>query len=461
MKKQSYKWAAGMLLSLSLFATACSSGGSATNSSTDSNSAASSSGNKIVKVAYGKWNDADVWGKWLTDVKTEFEKENPGVTVELQPIQGAQYSTKIPLLMSDPKTAPEVLAEDSFMINADSAAGYLEPLAVDQWSDWSNFNEGIKAAVVGKDGKSYGVPFSTDVRGLYYNKELFKKAGLPVPWQPKNWQDILTAAQTLKDKEPSIIPFWMNSSKAGQEATTMQTFEMLLYGTQNTLFENNKWVTQSPGVLNSLQFINNVYSKGLGAPLSQIMTAQAGQVLETDLMPNQKVGIVLNGSWLPSTWAPTGSKPWPQALDVYDFIKMPTENGQAPGYTSMSGGWTLAVGAKSAQKELGWKFIQMAVNKKFNTEYAILDSALTPRTDVAKEAEYLDQPGTLFAKAAEFLKYTHVRPSNSDYPVVSTAIQQMVEAVVTGGASPQQAMQQFTQSVTRSLGADKVAPATN
>ncbi|GGJ04521.1 extracellular solute-binding protein [Paenibacillus hunanensis] len=459
MKKQSYKWAAGMLLSLSVFTAACSSGGTATTGSADGGSA--SSGSKVVKVAYGKWNDTDVWGKWLADVKTEFEKENPGVTVELQPIQGAQYATKIPLLMSDPKTAPEVLAEDSFMINADSAAGYLEPLAVDQWSDWSKFNDGIKAAVKGKDDKSYGVPFSTDVRGLYYNKELFKKAGLPVPWQPKNWQDILTAAQTLKDKQPDIIPFWMNSSKAGQEATTMQTFEMLLYGTQNTLFENNKWVTQSPGVLSSLQFINDIYSKGLGPQLSQVMTAQAGQVLETDLMPNQKVGIVLNGSWLPSTWASTGSKPWPEALNVYDFVKMPTQNGQDPGYTSMSGGWTLAVGAKAQQKDLGWKFIQMAVNEKYNKEYAMLDSALTPRTDVAKDSEYLSQPGTLYAKAADFIKYTHVRPSNSDYPVVSTAIQQMVETVVTGGASPQDAMNQFSQSVQRSLGADKVAPAAN
>lgn len=455
MKKQTYKWTAGILLSLSLFTAACSSGGTGTTPANPADGGAAAD-SKVVKVAYGKWNDTDVWGKWLTGVKSEFEQQNPGVTVELQPIQGAQYATKIPLLMSDAKTAPEVLAEDSFMINADSAAGYLEPLAVDEWSDWGQFNEGIKAAVQGKDDKSYGVPFSTDVRGLYYNKALFQKAGLPVPWEPKNWQDILTAAQALKDTQPDIIPFWMNSGKAGQEATTMQTFEMLLYGTQDTLFEDGKWVTQSPGVMSALQFIDDIYSKGLGPQLSQVMTAQAGQVLETDLMPNQKVGIVLNGSWLPATWASTGSKPWPEALDVYDFVKMPTETGQAPGYTSMSGGWTLAVGANSAEKDLGWKFIQMAVNEKHNKTYAMLDSALTPRTDVAADTEYVNQPGTLYAKAADVIEYTHVRPSNSDYPLVSTAIQETVEKVVTGGADPQDAMTQFTQSVQRSVGADKV-----
>lgn len=449
MAKGKRKWMTGLLVSLTVLTAACS------NNSAGTSASGGDSSNKVVKVAYGKWNETDNWGKWLTSVKTEFEKAHPGVTVELQPIQGAQYATKIPLLMSDPSSAPEVLAEDSFMINADSEAGYLEPLKVDSWSDWSNFNEAIKAAAKGKDDKTYGVPFSTDVRGLYYNKELFKKAGLPVPWEPKNWQDILTASQTIHEKLPDIIPFWMNSGKAGQEATTMQTFEMLLYGTANPLYENSKWITQSPGILSSLNFINNIYSNGFGPPLSQVLTAQAGQVLETDLMPNQKVAIALNGNWLTGTWAASGSKPWPEALDVYDFVKMPTENGQAPGFTSMSGGWTLAVGAKSVEKELGWEFIQLAINEKHNKEFAMLDGALTPRLDVAKDKEYSEQPGTLYAKAADFITYTHVRPSTADYPVVSTAIQEMVEKVVTQGASPQDAMTQYAQSVERSVGADK------
>lgn len=453
MTTRTNQWIAGLLVILMVVLSACSN----SSTSTGSNTSSGDSTNKIVKVAYGKWNETDNWGKWLTSVKTEFEKAHPGVTVELQPIQGAQYATKIPLLMKDASTAPEVLAEDSFMINADSEAGYLEPLAVDSWSDWNEFNDAIKAAATGKDDKIYGIPFSTDVRGLYYNKAIFEKAGLPVPWQPKNWQDILMAAQTIHEQVPDIIPFWMNSGKAGQEATTMQTFEMLLYGTENTLYEDGKWITQSPGILSTLNFINNIYSNDLGPPLSQVLTAQAGQVLETDLMPNQKVAIALNGNWLTGTWATSGSKPWPEALDTYDFVKMPTQNGQSPGFTSMSGGWTLAVGAKSIEKELGWEFIQLAVNEQHNKEFSMLDGSLTPRLDVAKDKEYTEQPGTLYAKAADFITYTHVRPSTADYPVVSTAIQEMVEKVVTQGASPQEAMTQYAQSVERSVGTDQTA----
>lgn len=450
----SKKWVGGILAALAVLGTACSN--NAADSSGNSASATNAAAEKTIKVAYGKWNETDNWGKWLSSVKTDFESTHPGVKVELQPIEGSQYSTKIPLLMMDKKTAPEVLAEDSFLTNADSQAGYLEPLNVDSWEDWSQFNEGIKAAVTAEDGKVYGVPFSTDVRGLYYDKPLFQKAGLPVPWEPKNWGDILTAARTIKEKLPDIIPFWMNSSRAGEEATTMQTFQMLLYGTNDQMYENGKWVTQSPGILSSLNFIHTIYSEGLGPQLSQVLTAQAGDMLGTDLMPNQKVAIALNGNWMTGNWSETGGKPWPEALEVYDFIKMPTENGQAPGYTSMSGGWTLAVGAKSVEKELGFEFIKLAVNKQHNKEFAMLDGALTPRLDVASDSEYVNQKGTLFGKAAEFITYTHVRPTTSDYPSISSAVQEMVEKVVAGVLTPEAAMKEYAASVERLVGADKV-----
>jgi len=34
--------------------------------------------------------------------------------------------------------------------------------------------------------------------GLYYDKAILTKAGIKLPWQPKTWQDIITAAQAIK-----------------------------------------------------------------------------------------------------------------------------------------------------------------------------------------------------------------------------------------------------------------------
>src|SRR5699024_12255820 len=67
--------------------------------------------------------------------------------------------------------------------------------------------------------------------------------------------------------------------------STMQTFLMLLYGTDSDLYseEDEKWVVDSDGFLDSLKFIDDVYTNDLGASLSWGLTGQAGDRKSTRL----------------------------------------------------------------------------------------------------------------------------------------------------------------------------------
>ncbi|WP_348520890.1 extracellular solute-binding protein [Alicyclobacillus fastidiosus] len=441
--------------------TPASSGGSDGNSSKASSGNGSSS-NQTITVAYQQFGQPPYFNaEWLQQSAKEFEKDHPGVTVKLEPIEASEndFYTKIDLMMKSASTAPDVVTEDTFLINADGSAGYLEPLNKDvsNWADWSQFDKSMQAGSTAADGSIYGVPFSTDTRGLYYDVNIFKQAGLPVPWQPKSWNDVLNAAKAIKAKVPGVIPFWAQVGKATGEATTMQTFEMLLYGTNDTLYDSstNKWVVQSPGFLDSLNFIHTVFADQLGPSLSQVLNAQAGNVEVQQLMPAQKIGIALDGNWLPGNWLPNGPTPWPDGTKDYQLTAMPTENGQSPGYTSMSGGWALSIASKSQHQNLAWQFIQVATNKQNMEWYDVHQGNLAPRTDVAKDPSYANAPGQFFKQATSFVKFTHFRPANAQYPSVSTQIQAAVEAVATGSETPQQAMQQYAQSVQRIVGAGK------
>ena len=132
--------------------------------------------------------------------------------------------------------APDIIYEDTFQVMSDAAAGYLLPIDqyVKDWDEWSQYSESSTQGAKGMDGKLYGVPFGTDTRGIYFNKKIFEQAGLPTDWQPKNWDEILSAARTIKEKVPGVIPMNIYAGRAGGEQTTMQGFEMLLYGTQDT-----------------------------------------------------------------------------------------------------------------------------------------------------------------------------------------------------------------------------------
>lgn len=52
------------------------------------------------------------------------------------------------------------------------------------------------------DGKLYGI-FGTDTRYLLQQEDL--RAGRLTDWQPKNWDEILSA-RTIKEKVPGVIP---------------------------------------------------------------------------------------------------------------------------------------------------------------------------------------------------------------------------------------------------------------
>ncbi|CAH0346489.1 ABC transporter substrate-binding protein [Bacillus sp. CECT 9360] len=399
--------------------------------------------------------------QWLEgEVIPEFEKDHPNASIKLAPLNVSEgdYFAKIALMLKSKNTAPDLVTEDTFMVNSDASAGYLESLdeEVKDWDEWDNFTENVKNGVMAQDGKVYGVPYNTDSRGIWYNKDIFKKAGLPVPFEPKTWDDILQAARTIKEKSPGIVPIWMNSGKATGEATSMQTFEMLLYGTKTPLYdhENKKWIVKSDGLLNTFKFIDTVYEDKLGPELSQVLNGQGGAIAYQQLMPKGKLAMGIDGIWQTGTWREEGPAPWPEAFDTLGFAPMPTENGDAPGIVTMSGGWAFSIPKNSGNKDLAWEFIKFASSKEKNLSLLKKDRSLTPRDDVAQEPEYQEMP--MFKEATELLENAQFRPAVDKYPNVSTQIQSLVEDVATDKITPEKAAEQYQKNVTNIVGEDNV-----
>ncbi|MEV5026741.1 ABC transporter substrate-binding protein [Paenibacillus sp. LPE1-1-1.1] len=398
--------------------------------------------------------------KWIKEVSASYPNKN--VEIKPTPIQASEgdYFAKIALALKSKDTAPDIVTEDTFILNSDASAGFLEPLdeRLKGWEDWTNgsFIEAMKKGVTASDGKVYGVPYNTDSRGLWYNKEIFKKAGLPEDWQPKSWDDILSTARTIKEKAgEDVVPIWMNLGKATGEATSMQTYEMLLYGTGDRLYDNDtgKWIIKSQGILDALSFIETINKEKLGPPLSKVLNGQAGNTSSREYLPQGKLAISLDGSWITGNYFDSGASPWPEYKDVLGFAPMPTSKGQAPGSITLAGGWALSIPSNAQHKDEAWDFIQYALNKENTQKLVIAQGNITVRTDVAKDPEYTKMPFNEIA--TEYLQNAEFRPAQDKYPEVSTQIQTMVESVTTG-TSPEDALKKYAQDVTRIAGKENV-----
>ncbi|MEW1927935.1 extracellular solute-binding protein [Streptomyces sp. NPDC088360] len=396
-----------------------------------------------VKVSFKQSTDnqVKVMDTFLADIKKQFEKENPGKKVKLVPIKApdSEYYTKLQQMMRSPKTAPDLVYEDTFLINSDITSGYLKPLDpyLDKWKDWDQFIGTSKSAAKAADGKTYGVPDGTDTRGLWFSKGIFKKAGLPADWQPKSWDDILQAARTIKKKVPGVTPMNVYTGKPAGEAATMQGMEMLLYGTgQDPMYDpkSKKWVTGSQGFKDSLKFVETVYKEKLGPDVSDALDPNFATRVRGELLPEDKLGINLDGSWLPQDWGKGAGHEWPEWSKKLGLAHMPTQNGEAPGKVSMSGGWTWAIPSKAANPDLAFKFIEQMQTKANAQKWYVANSGIAVRKDVAADPAYLKaQPGLKFF--TDLVPSTHYRPAYPAYPKVSTAVQEAMEKVTTGDAS--------------------------
>jgi len=386
-----------------------------------------------------------------------------GVKVEMiEIVDSGDYRTKLALMLQSDETAPDVMYEDGFMVKSDAAAGILKPLDdyLADWEDWNQYEGAMKEVGLGIDGKVYAVCMSTDVQALWYNADVFEAAGLPREWQPKNWDDVLEAAKTLKEANadnPDFIPMFMWSTTAKTERTSMRTFQVLYSGTEGKCYdyEEGKWIVDKTNMKKVLDFIDKAWNEYELCSYDVASTTDGDNVSTTELA-NNNIGIYMTGSWIYANYIPGATYEW-EGIDngALQFTFFPTYEGE--GQTTMSGGWTWVVPTKAKNPDAGWELIKWLSSAANSSQYAREDGSLPARNDAWQHENWTSQPYyELQSKFAESLSFTHFRDAVDNYNAVSGLYAQMVENVSFGLTSVEEALEIFEEDLRATVGDDLV-----
>lgn len=182
---------AAAALITALLATACSQG-SATR--TDEPAA----GGKVT-LRYFTFSAAPDHVKDLDTIVAAFEKENPTVDVQVETAPYDQYFTKLQTSIAG-QTAPDTfeLNYENFVTYA-GAGSLLDLGTAGGDTDTSGYApESLNAFK--HEGKQFALPASFSTVVLLYNKDLFEKAGVPLPTADWTWEDEKAAAEKLTAK---------------------------------------------------------------------------------------------------------------------------------------------------------------------------------------------------------------------------------------------------------------------
>jgi multiple sugar transport system substrate-binding protein len=420
-----------------------------------------------ITVAYSKTYvfDADPLSvTWWDSVKTQFEKTYPGAHLNLQGFDGTDVDlvNKVALLYKSPSTTPDVFMLPTGYVGQWVGSSYLSPL--DKYLTpknapfWKSFPKVIQnESRIG--GKVYAINTGENNSAVYYNKAMLKKAGIKLPWKPRTWADLISAAKKVKAANPGVVPLWAAAGTSAGAGGVLQGSANLVLGSKTPIIfdaKTKKWVVDSPGLREVFQFYRSVYGGGLGGSTSDLFSPKAvGRPVV--LLKDHQLAIAIGSNWFADAWTEE-NRHWATASSEAAAVPLPTSKGQAPGSASTLGGWAVAISKAAKNQDLAWgliKVIERTPNQVYIANHA---GFVPPNQKTAASKGFLNYAAPFNRAFADALPNSRPVPSNeAGYPVWVQGMGQATGQIATDpSTSVDAAIKILKDTMVNQVGADQV-----
>ncbi len=245
---------------------------------------------------------------------SEFPKTELGknVTINVEQIPGADsYAQKIKLLISSGSLPDIIQTTGANYLDLAVKSGKIADLTpyFDADPDWKGMFSEKSLSYNTRDGKIYAVPFTKEVCVLFYNKEMFKTAGIAE--FPKTWDAFFEACDKLK--AAGITPLAMDTAEYAW-FTSLVMCSMI--GTDGA--SGNEWMnTQMPKDYNRPEVVKAFEQiQRLFKDYTTSDAVGANWVIPTNHFEQENVAMVANGPWM----IPDFQNEEVVAADFYDKV---------------------------------------------------------------------------------------------------------------------------------------------
>lgn len=332
--------------------------------------------------------------------------------------------------------APDIAQIDSYIFprfydSAQPIDEYLGDISMDGYFPFAR-----EAMTGGNSGSVRGLQFTTDVRVLYYRKDLISAP-------PASWDEVLEVGQDLKGQglAPYLFP-------AGRDEATVTTSLYPYFWAQggrlvdeegNPIFAEGE---NREAMLNSLEFIRECVETGI----TPKRVTSYGQ--ETDLngdVASGQTGMFLGGNWQVGLLKEIMGAD--QFVSQWGVAPIPSMQG-GDNHATTAGGWVWGLFAEEEQQQrAAVDFLKAAfVSREGMASWCNVGGYLPPRQSVFDIPEYEGNEYTDTFRE-HLNKFARNRPPSESYQSISTALQVAVSTVVSGEASPETALQDAASSV--------------
>jgi multiple sugar transport system substrate-binding protein len=306
MKRQGrLAWAVGAV-ALGLGLAACSGGtGAGTIGSTDGRPVKEI---KVVIAEMSKTHTAAFWNAFAG----RYEQQT-GVKLNLQVISWNDIDQQTSTMVQN-GNPPDILNLNAYASYAKDDLLYSSDEVLSASTKADIIDAFVKSGTY--NGKLYGFPDLSSVRAMFYNKDLFARAGVVNP--PRTWDEFVTTAQKITALGDGTVGY---AQPLGPEESQAE-FSIWTFNNGGGWKADGQWTINSPRNVDTLQFLKDLSLK------YKVTQNNPGKTNRTDgafpLFQSGKAGMVVGFGLL-------SSKLNADYPDIhYDIAPMPSSDGGPP-----------------------------------------------------------------------------------------------------------------------------------
>lgn len=354
----------------------------------------------------------------------KFNQSQDKINIEAKFIPFAEFKRQLTVALVG-GTPPDCVLVDNPDFAAYIDMGAFEALD-DRIADWEygkdDFYPGPWASATW-EGKQYGIPFETNTLVLFYNVDMFKKAGLDPDKPPKTWEELNQYAKKLTKDGVYGISVCAVASEEG-------TFQWLPFLQQNG---GNVFNLDSPEAVEALQLWVDWVKNGYVS--KEILNMDQWSGVRPQFQ-NENAAMMVNGPWcIVPIRAEVPNLNWRLAV-------LPGRVKQA----SAMGGVNIGIvkGAKNA--DAAWEYIKWLYAPERIAEFWQKFGTLPVMPKIAESAPYW-KGDPVYEVLLEQMKYAAPRGPHPRWPEISAAIYTAMQEALTGVKTSEQALADAAKKV--------------
>lgn len=355
-----------------------------------------------------------------------FEKSHPNIKVDIVEFSAAEYSDTIVVKMGAKEKYDVVFMKGLPEMSALIAGGHLQPLT-DRVTGFDMKPYGGAEKSLSLDGVVYGLPFRTDNNMIFYNKDLFDKAGVQYPKDGMTMEEYRELAKKMTSGEGaekvygSHVHTW--PSNVYQYSRFIDEFNYLDTSTYEKLKPYYETILGMQNEDKSVQDYGEL---------------KTGNIHYSGVFYNEQVAMLQIGSWYIEML--TGNVT-PQSEHYFKWGAVTLPNSKGNTYENMVGGITpCSIGAYSEHPEEAWEFLSYVCGEE--GAKVIAERGIVPGWKGQSILDIFDKIPEQFPNAPEGLSkfltppnYIVEQPMDPNAKAINTVIEEMHSDIMTNSVS--------------------------